>query len=216
MRVTPTIDVDDPIKSHHDVPATNEAIKHLLADGTPDWIKFPEEYKSFAKECYARDRQISEEMAAEYKLEDQDVLTNAAARLVNPMRTRDFIQKLRSAGIKCFTIDNGFPKQCVALWCLPPKQTQKARYICYLQTPAMYEWSLLKIDEYGKPWGEDYRGWRTVLVQLIKKEILTEYQAHELFGYPSQNSVFNRYHCTLWEIRNERKYTRDEIVSNDH
>jgi hypothetical protein len=135
--------------------------------------------------------------------------------MVNPMSTRNFIAKLRANGVKCFTVDNGFPPQTVALWCMPPRQNQRARYVCYMQVPAMYEWSVLKEDRYGKPMGEDFRGWRTVLAQLIEKEILTEQKAHEIFGHPSQNPVFSRYHQTLWEYRNGRKYKDGELAKND-
>lgn len=208
-------ELDNPWNSHHDVPATHEAIEKMLAGGTPDWVKWPADFKNFAAEEFQRVREDSIAMSLEYKLGDQEDLTNRAARMVNPMSTRDFIAKLRANDIKCFTVDNGFPPQTVALWCMPPRQNQRARYICYMQIPAMYEWSVLKEDQYGKPMGEDFRGWRTVLIQLIEKDILTEQQAHQIFGHPSNNPVFSRYHQSLWEVRNGRKYTQDELHAND-
>lgn len=211
----PGQDVQDPWKHRHDVAATSQSIQQMLAGGTPNWVKWPQDYKAYAKEAFAAEKEISDEMAEQYKMEDQTELTNAAARMVNPMSTRDFIQKLRANGVKCFTIDNGFPPQTVALWCIPPGQHARARYICYLQVPAMYEWSVLRVDRTGKPDGEDYRGWRTVLIQLIEKEILTEDQAHRIFGQPSTNPIFSRYQRSLWEFRNKRRYTRDELVEND-
>ena len=98
---------------------------------------------------------------------------------------------------------------------MPPRETAKARYICYMQVPAMYEWSVLREDKYGKPDGESFRGWRTVLVQLVEKQILTEYQIHQMFGEPSDNRVFQRYKRSLWEIRNGKKYTDKEVRAND-
>ena len=211
----PGQDVENPWKHRHDISTTQETVKQLLAGGTPDWISHPSDYKNFVKESFAAEREISEEMAEQYKIEDQTELANAEARMVNPMSTRDFIQKLRANGVKCFTVDNGFPPQTVALWCIPPGQHARARYICYLQVPAQWEWSVLRVDAHGKPDGEDYRGWRTVLVQLIEKEILTEEQAHRIFGNASTNPIFSRYHRSLWEFRNKRRYTRDELVKND-
>lgn len=207
--------IEQPWKQYHDMKATNESIQHILAGGTPDWVKWPQDYKAYAKEAFAAEKEISDEMAEQYRMEDQEDLTNAVARKVNPMSTKDFVAKLRANGVKCFIIDNGFPPQTIALWCLPPKQVQRARYVCYMQTPAMYEWSVLKVDAHGKPIGEDFRGWRTVLAQLIEKEILTEYQAHQIFGYPSDNPVFSRYHRTLWEYRNRHRYTEKELVDKD-
>jgi hypothetical protein len=216
IQTTPGLkEVDQPWKEFHDMKTTNESIKQLLADGTPDWVRFPHDYKNFVREAFAAEKEISDEMAEQYHMEDQEDLSNAKARMVNPMSTKDFIRKLRANGIKCFIIDNGFPKNTVALWCIPPGSTGKARYICYMQVPAMYEWSVLKLDPWKKPVGEDYRGWRTVIVQLVEKEILTEYKAHQIFGQPSENAVFSRYRRSLWEARNKRRYTDEQLTAND-
>ena len=79
----------------------------------------------------------------------------------------------------------------------------------------MYEWSVLKLNDRNLPIGEDFRGWRTVLIQLIEKDILTEYQAHEIFGHPSGSKVFSRYHQSLWEVRNRRRYSEQAIAEHD-
>lgn len=198
----------------HDLNATNETVKQLLSGGTPNWVKWPEDYKAFAKEAFAAEKERSDLMAQRYQLEDQESLTNEKARRVNPIGTVEFVRKLRKFGIKCFILYNGMP-QTVGLWCLPPKEIKKARYVCYLQTPAMYEWSVLRTDRHGMPMGEAFRGWRTVVAQLIEKEILTEYQAHQIFGKPSHNQIFSRYHQTLWELRNGRRYNEDELHQNE-
>ena len=198
-------ELDAPFKSHHDLSTTRETIKQLLADGTPNWMKYPTDYKDFAKEAMLAEKENSEAMAAEYKWEDQSLLTNAEARKINPISTLDFIRKLRTNGVTCFTIDNGW-SNTVALWAIPPGQGQKARYVCYLQVPAMYEWSILKLDRNGIPVGEDFRGWRTVAVQLVQKEILTEQKMHEIFGVPTPNANSARYFRTLWETRHGARY----------
>jgi hypothetical protein len=208
-------DTDKPWQSYRDIDATQETFANYYAGGTPNWMKWPQEYKNFAAEEYQRELEKSKAMALDYKIEEQEKLTNRAARMVNPMSTRDFVLKLRTNGIKCFTVDNGFPKGTVALWCMPPNQNRRARYICYLQVPAMYEWSVLREDRHGKPDGEDFRGWRVAVAQLIEKEILTETHAHEIFGKPSQNPIFSRYHQTLWEYRNGKKYTESKLHDND-
>lgn len=197
--------------SHHDVETTSESIKQLLADGTPDWVKFPKDYKNYAREAFLREKEISDEMVDRYKMEDQEALTDIKARAVNPMDTDEFIRKLRNAGIKCFTVYNGLPGT-IALWCLPPRELRKARYVCYLRVPFMYEWSVLKLDNHNLPAGE-LRGWRTPCVELVKSEILTEWKVNQIFGAPSNNRVFQRYHESLWEIRNGKRYTEEELES---
>jgi hypothetical protein len=197
--------IDDPWKEKHDVDATHQAIQQMLAGGTPNWVRWPHEYKAFVKESFAAEKEISDKMAAQYKWDDQDQLTNRAARMVNPMSTRAFVEKLNKNGIKTAVMSSDM-KGTVALWAIPPNRTNKLRYICYLQVPAMYEWSVLRLDAHGIPNGEDFRGWRTVAIQLVEKEIITEQQCHKIFGVPSPNAVSARYFRSLWEKRNGKKY----------
>jgi len=204
------------ITSHHDVPTTTASIQEILAGGTPDWVKRPHEWKNYARESFLREKEISDEMVERYQMEDQIELTNAKARLVNPMSTDQFMHKLRTNSIcpvKCFTVYNGL-QGTVGLWCIPPKVTGRARYVCYIRVPFMYEWSLLKLDKHNLPAGE-LRGWRTAIVELVKCEILTEWQAHQIFGNPSGNRCFRRYRESLWEIRNGKRYTAEELAGKD-
>jgi hypothetical protein len=199
-------DVEDPFKERHDVAATSEAIQSMLAGGTPNWVKWPHEYKSYVKESFAAEKEISDKMASAYKWDDQEQLTNEAARKVNKMSTRQFMEKLRDSGIKAVIMDNGMAGT-VGLWCMPPNRTDKMRYVCFLQVPAMYEWSVLRLDAHGIPSGEKFRGWRTVAIQLVEKEIITEQQCHQIFGVPSPNTISARYFRSLWEKRNAKRYS---------
>ena len=107
--------LDDPWKERHDLKTTRATISKLLAGGTPNWYRWPKDYKNFAQEAVLADREVSDKMAFRYKMEDQSLLTNELARMVNPIRTRHFIEKLRNSGVKCYTIFNGFPPSTVAL-----------------------------------------------------------------------------------------------------
>lgn len=197
--------VDDPIKSYHDLKTTQATIKTLLKDGTPDWITRPNDYKNFAKEAFQAEKELSDGMVLGYRMGDEDILTNYKARAVNIMSSRDFISKLRNNGIKCFTLYNGMP-QTVGLWVIvPTNHGIDVRYICYMQIPAQIEWSVLRLDKHGLPNGEDYRGWRTVVSQLIRKDVLTEQRAHEIFGSPTDSIVSRRYRQTLWFHRHRKE-----------
>lgn len=193
-------DLTNPFKHRHDIKTTQQSIKKLLADGTPNWIRFPNDYKNFVKESFQAAKEESDAQVSGYKMQHQELLMNAAARKVNAIATRDFIAKLRRAGVKCFTVDNNW-YNTVALWAVKPG-TDRLEYICYLQIPAMYEWSVLRVDRHGLPAGEDYRGWRTVLVQLVTKQILTETQVHRIFGRPTDSEVSMIYRESLYFIRN--------------
>lgn len=201
--------VDDPIRSQHDMRRTNETIKKILSDGEPDWVKHPEDYKAFVKEAFQYERELSKDQVVGYQMEDQDILADSRPRMVNIIRSRDFIKKLRDNGIRCFTVENAglnpyVARQTVALWAFS-KDSEVARYICFIQVPAMYEWSVLRLDAHDLPNGEDYRGWRTVLWRLIEEEILTEQKAHEIFGKPVLSPVSRRYRRSLWNFRNGKR-----------
>jgi len=197
--IMPGSDVD-PIASRHDVRTTQATIKEMLKSGTPDWVRFPHEYKNFARESYLADKELSDEQVAGYKIDDQELLVNEKARKVNIVRTRDFIRVLRNNGVRCFTVDNGM-LGTVGLWVLP-KENKPPVYICYLQIPYMCQWSVLRTDRHGLPNGEDYRGWRTVLAQLIVKGALSETRIHEIFAAPTDSLVSRRYRRTLFNFRN--------------
>lgn len=199
-RVVSGSDLSNPFKHRHDLKTTQATIKKLLADGTPNWIRFPNDYKNFVKESFQAAKEESDSQVSDYKMAHQELLMNAKARKINAIPTRDFISKLRRNGVKCFTIDNNW-HNTVALWAIPAG-TDRLQYVCYLQVPAMYEWSVLRVDRHGLPAGEDFRGWRTVLVQLITKGILTEKKAHEIFGRPSDGETSMIYRESLYSIRN--------------
>jgi hypothetical protein len=200
------LDTEDPIKSYHDVSTTKETIKELLAGGTPKWFSHPEDYKNMVKEQFAADKEQSDQMAAAYKLENQSLFEDKKARMVNPMSAKDFINKLRENGVKCFVISNPTNRQQAGLWAIPPARKDKARYVCFIQVPAMYEWSVVNVNAHGVADGEAYRGWRTVLMELIKKEILTETEAHAIFGTPNVSARSSVYFKSLWELRNKRTW----------
>jgi hypothetical protein len=198
---TPTLAiVEDPIKSRHDIKTTRESIKTLLAGGTPDWISHPSDYRAFVKESFQAEKEISDSMVTQYKMQGQELLTDAAPRKVNILRSQDFVQKLKDNGVKCFVVYNGMP-QTMGLWACPPF-IDEMKYIAYIQIPAMYEWSVLKLDKHNLPAGESFRGWRTVVAQLILKEILTEAKAHEIYGRPAEGTVSKMYRHTLFNFRN--------------
>lgn len=196
------VEVDDPIRSGGmDNATTRDSIRQLLAGGTPDWIKHPEDYKNFVKEAFAAEKEQSNEQVEGYKMLGQEILADEKPRKVHPIGTREFVKKLRDNGVRCFTVDNGLAGT-VALWAA---RGQEIVYIAYLQVPAMYEWSVLRLDAHNLPNGEKFRGWRTVAMQLIIKEILTEDQVNQIFGKPTGGVVSSIYRKTLWDRKNKKR-----------
>ena len=60
----------------------------------------------------------------------------------------------------------------------------------------------MNFDDHGVPLDEAFRGWRTGLLQLILKSVITEKQAIEIFGRPKATRSFHRYNALLQNFRN--------------
>ena len=193
--------VDDPFRAAHNEAAKREAIKEILKDGTPDWYTHPEDYKNFARENYLRDKEESDSMASGYKLEYQELFEDQDAARYNVMSTRAFCLKLMENGLHVSLTYAGLPQTVGLHVRVPGWSGPEFKYICYLQTPAMPEWSVVKLNEHGVAIGEDYRGWRSVLWSLIKAGILTEEKAHAIFGEP-HSLRSKKYRRDLWLLRN--------------
>lgn len=197
--------LENPFEEYHDIKTTQESIKQMFRFGTPTWYSHPEDYRNYVKELFAAEKEHSDELVADFQMEDQVLLTDYKARAVNIMSTKSFVEQLRENNIRCFALYNGMP-QTVGLWCeVPTLDGLKLRPIAMMQTPAMVEWSILKLDNHGLPAGEEYRGWRTVLSQLIRKGILTEEKVHDIFGSSTESIVSRRYRKTLWGHRHRRE-----------
>lgn len=69
-----------------------------------------------------------------------------------------------------------------------------------LQWPCGPEWMIPKFDEYGVPVRAKYLGWRTALLCLIEKKIITEKEAHKAFPLGS-GPAGDWYRQQLFEIR---------------
>src|SRR5450631_2836097 len=92
----------NPIRSRHNLGQTESAIKRILADGTPAWVSRPQDFKNWAAELYAQDKEESDKQAAGYRIEGQQLLTDEKARTINPMSIERFMKKLRDNKVKCF------------------------------------------------------------------------------------------------------------------
>jgi hypothetical protein len=72
---------------------------------------------------------------------------------------------------------------------------------CWVQQGVMPELSIMRFDERGIPLDERRRGWRTAILQLILKNLITETKAIQVFGRPKTTKAFSRYNAMLYEWR---------------
>lgn len=82
-------------------------------------------------------------------------------------------------------------------------ESGEPHYVCFVQVPFMQEYEEMHFDRYDVPLGSKRRGWRTVLLNLVMQGVLTEAQAHEVFGAPDNNIVSRRYREQMKFFRNK-------------
>lgn len=184
-------------------------VKEVLKDGTPDWIKFPNDYRNWLEEGDEEERERSSQSAKAYQMENQHELTDEDSSLRNFMDTNTFLDKLRAGGIKVKAYQNPQLPQTAGLYAIKPGYEQLDYiFVTSMQVPVMPEWSLLREEEHFIPNGEAAIGWRQVLVMLAMKEIADETTLHKIFGEPNSSKRSRRYRRTMYGIRNGkfRKY----------
>lgn len=156
-----------------------------------------------SKEELHRQQEINDDIAKEYQWLTPEEYADIEQRNGQVMHAATFLDKLRKSGITCWYASHPHPDKAVLFvsshqGTLPPENT------CWVQMGYMPELSIMRFDEHGAPTNERRRGWRTCLLQLILKDILSEEKAVELFGPPKQTEAFSRYNNTLYEWRNRR------------
>ena len=155
---------------------------------------------SQTQEVLAESREINEEIAEQYQWLHPGDYADTEARIGKVMTHAEFITKLRQAGVPCYYREHPHPDKLTLLW--QPNGVEELEVACWVQFGQMPELSIMNFDAYGAPLAERRRGWRTPLLQLILKGIITEEKANETFGKPRNDKAFDRYNSTLHAFRN--------------
>ena len=87
----------------------------------------------------------------------------------------------------------------------PITETRCVKLITSLQYPCGPEWSVMYFNEWDVPTTERYRGWRTALLQMILKNIITEEEVDRAFGPVVLNPASELYRQQLQGHRAIRK-----------
>ena len=161
---------------------------------------------SQTKDELARLKQSSEEAAREYQWLTPEEYRNEGDRIGRIMHNVIFINNLRKAGVKCWYRDHPQPGKITLV---VQRKELPAEVGCWCQIGFAPELSIMRFDEHGVPTTEKYRGWRTPLLQLILKGIITEKKAEEFFGKAPVTPAFARYNATLQHFRNQGSRLED-------
>jgi hypothetical protein len=157
-----------------------------------------------AKEELAKQKEYSNEVAKEYQWCTPEEYKEIQMRFGRIMNHAELITKLRDeCHLKVYYQDHPHPDKLVLLYS-DSLGMKKPEMACWVQNGYMPEYTVMGFDDHGAPLAEKYRGWRTVLLQLILKNILTEELAHKVFG-PALLPCAERYNTILHSHRNREQ-----------
>lgn len=153
---------------------------------------------SQTQEELCRLKEENSEIAEEYQWLSPEEYKDFGARIGRVMSHADFINLMRKAGVACWYTVHPHPDKVIFLY---SKNGGPREVGCWVQYGQMSELSIMNFDDKGLPLAERRRGWRTCLLQLILKGVITEDKANKIFGKPRQDKAFDRYNSTLYAIR---------------
>jgi hypothetical protein len=156
---------------------------------------------SQTQEVLAESQEVNEEIAKQYQWLNPDDYADIEARIGRVMDHAEFITILRKAGVHCFYRQHTHPDKATLYWSKDGIAHEEVA--CWVQLGKMPELSIMNFDRYGAPLAERRRGWRTCLLQIILKGIITEETANKFFGKPREDAAFARYNSTLKSFRNQ-------------
>jgi len=155
------------------------------------------------EEELCRQREINQEISKEYQWLHPSEYAEEGPRIGRILHSSEFINKLRNkCKLKCWYSDHPQPKKLTLL--VQRTDLVAPEVGCWVQFGFMPEYSIVRFDEHGIPLDERLRGWRTCILQLIIKGLLSEDTAHRVFG-KAEGPVSDRYNRTLHGFRNTYK-----------
>lgn len=153
---------------------------------------------SETKELLAMMKENNDDNAEEYQWLKKGEYANEEERTGRVMHSSEFITKLRKAGVRCFYKQHIHLDKAILVF----TKGLVEEVGCWVQQGNMPELSLMNFDEHGVPLAEKRRGWRTCLLQLILKGVISEKQAEKFYGKAKLTAAYARYNQTLHSFRN--------------
>lgn len=160
------------------------------------------------EEHVSRQREMNYNSSQNQRWEHQEELYDDAARIGRPLFSSDLLFTLghlipslyvtdgRIAGDLAMFRTYGCPQEHLG--------GNTFEYLFYCPTGLLPEFSTYEISDRDVPIREKQRGWRTVLLRLIKAKMLTEEVADKVFG-KADGKAASRYLRELQKFRQRRE-----------
>lgn len=190
-----------------------EKVSPQMADAIEEYALHrhdPIKSSNQSKEELHYQQETNREIAKKYQWVTPEEYSDFEQRIGRVMHSSVFISMLRKAGVQCFYRQHVHPQKAT-LWFLNSKG--KEEVACWIQQGFMMELSVMRFDSQGVPLDERRRGWRTCLMQLIMKGIITEAKANDVFGKPKLTSAFHKYNSILYAFRNRGMQWSEDAIA---
>ena len=151
------------------------------------------------KEELARQKELSEAAVDEYKWCSKEEYEDIQERIGRVLHRSELVTMLREKlKLNCWYREH--PHQDKLTLLVQRTSNDEPIVGCWVKNGYMPEYTVMGFDERGVPVAERHRGWRTVLLQLILKGLLTEEKAHAVFG-KAERRCSERYNSILYGVR---------------
>jgi hypothetical protein len=137
---------------------------------------------SQTQEELCRVKEENDNLAQEYQWLSPDEYEDENARIGRIMHSSELIKKLtEECGMTAMYRPHPQPKR-ITLLVDKTQGISGLEVACWVQFGYMPEFSIMNFDDHGVVLQEAYRGWRTVLLQLLVKHMIDEDTTNRVFG----------------------------------
>lgn len=202
-----------------------------------DWIHFRKESRSrdghaaLCHECESvprlsttehterlRERNFNAEAVRRQRWEYQDELKNGDARTGRPMLYSDFIGVVKKLVPQLYFTEGRIVGDLAVFLTYPGPQTRLEgrdfEYLWFIPKIVMPEYSKYEFNEATDvPIREIERGWRTPLLRLIKRGLLTQEVCDKVFGY-AHGLASDRWYRTLQDYRSDPTPKKPDVETD--
>ena len=152
-------------------------------------------------ETLAEQKEMADAASREYQFVTPDEYEDRGARIGRIIHSSHFIEILQqNCGLTCWYRNHPEPRK-ITLVVDRTHGITDPETACWVQEGFMPEFSMMQFDDHGVPISEEFRGWRTCLLQLILKKMLTEPIATAVFG-EATGPAAAKYNAYLYGFRN--------------
>jgi len=150
----------------------------------------------------ARLREENTAAAQEYAWLSPDEYADQGARIGRIIHSSEFIEILiNQCGLTAMYRPHPQPKKLTLLVDTSHGQALP-EVACWVQAGFMPEFSCCRFDQHGVILDEKFRGWRTCLMQMVLKRMLTQEQVEQVFG-PATGPASERFNLFMFSLRRQ-------------